>query len=117
MVHIDVPLYKGLAKDEFIDIILKDGQVGAYFPDERDIHKLNREWICNGKSIHSVTGPVVLNTIYKEQFTNYVKEKVKERHESVLVKKNLAVELIPEAKKAFEETQQVAVSIAVLLIL
>ena len=53
---------------------------------------------------------LVLSSIYKDGFREYVKGKVVERKEVVEDKKNLNVDMIPEAKAAFESSNAVPVS-------
>lgn len=59
-------------------------------PIGREIPKLPKQWIAN-----------VCATVLKDTFTNWVKERVKERNEKIVLKQGLAIEMDPEIAAAF----------------
>ena len=59
-------------------------------PDPKEIPKLPKQWIAN-----------ICSTVLQDIFTDWVKEKVEERNESLITKKGLAIEMDPEIAKIF----------------
>ena len=68
-----MPLYKGLGIKD-ISAFLNNGHhnVFDYLPDQQEIRKVPKEWICN-----------VLATVLKGMFTGWVKNRIEERNEAV----------------------------------
>ena len=64
--------------------------MGFYLPEAREIPKLPKQWIAN-----------VCATVLKDTFTNWVKARIKERNDKIMVKKGLAIDLDPEIAAAF----------------
>ena len=48
------PLYKGLSIESFLEEGLKDSRVKDYLPDEKDRHRLPRQYVIN--VIHTIVG-------------------------------------------------------------
>lgn len=96
--HISVPQYEGLAlKDiaQFLDAGHR--QVYDFFPDQQEIHKVSKEWICN-----------VCATVLGDAFSAWVKEQIEERNVQVTKKKNLMIAMDPELAAAFQASTKVS---------
>ena len=68
-----------------------------YFPIQKEMVKLPREWLLN--MIYSVVG---------EDFKKHVHECMDARNEKIIDKKNLGIELDPEIMKAFQNSTHVS---------
>jgi hypothetical protein len=71
-------------------------EVQEYFPEERDRHKLPRQWIID-----------VMSSVIKEPFLQWVAEGVKWRNQQRISKNNLAVKVKSEILKIFLESSHV----------
>ena len=45
--QLHVPMYKGLTIDNILAEGKKNPQVSSYLPDDKDIHRLPRQWLAN----------------------------------------------------------------------
>ena len=68
-------------------------KVGHYLPHTNEIPKLPKQWISN-----------VCATVLQDIFTDWVKEKVEERNESLVIKKGLAIDMDPEIAAVFQSS-------------
>ena len=86
-----MPLYKGLGIKD-ISAFLNNGHhnVFDYLPDQQEIRKVPKEWICN-----------VLATVLKGMFTGWVKNRIEERNEAVKEAKNTDIGMDPDMAAAF----------------
>jgi hypothetical protein len=66
------------------------GLFDSYFPEERDIDKLPRQWIAN-----------VGYTLIGDEFQQWVKNVVSERNARIVASNEMSIELDPEIAKAF----------------
>ena len=96
--HIQVPLYEGLALKN-IAAFLEDGhaEVFDYFPDQQEIHKVSKDWICN-----------ICATVLKGVFSGWVRNQIEERNYAVTKKKNLMIDMDPEVAAAFHSSTKVS---------
>ena len=96
--HISVPYYESLTLNRISDFLL-DGHshVFQYMPDRQEIHKVNKEWICN-----------ICASVLKNIFTDWVKLKIKKRNEDFVEKRELGIELDPDVAEAFNASTAVS---------
>ena len=86
-----MPLYKGLGiKDISAFLNNAHHNVFNYLPDQQEIRKVPKEWICN-----------VLATVLKGMFTGWVKNRIEERNEAVKEARNTDIGMDPEMAEAF----------------
>ena len=71
--------------------------IGDYLPEPKEISKLPKQWIAN-----------VCATILKGTFSNWVREKVNERNEKLLVKSGLTIQMDPEIAEAFKASTKLS---------
>ena len=92
-----VPMYKGLT----IDNILAEGRrspaVSNYLPDEKDLHRLPRQWLAN-----------VIYTLVGESFQTWVTQCIRSRNDHIAEKQNLIVELDPVIAAAFNNSLNIS---------
>ena len=67
--NLHVPLYKGLSIEAILEMGREDEQVCQHLPDERDIHRLPRQWVVN--VIYSLKG---------DEFREWVSELIRNRN-------------------------------------
>ena len=73
-------------------------------PDAQEIHKVPKQWLCN-----------VANSILKNIFSDWVKDQVETRNETVKSKKNMMIQMDPEIAAAFATSTKVSSKIFDLL--
>ena len=71
--------------------------VKDHLPDDRDIHRLPRQWIVN-----------VIYTLVGEAFGTWVSELVKGRNDYVAEKRDLIIELDPQIAAAFRNSVNIS---------
>ena len=87
-----MPLYKGLGiKDISAFLNNAHHNVFNYLPDQQEIRKVPKEWICN-----------VLATVLKGMFTGWVKNRIEERNENIKEERGLMIKMTPEVAAAFQ---------------
>ena len=84
------PQYEGLSLECVLKQAASYKEVWQFFPDQRDIAKLPRQWVIN-----------VLNTIVGEPFSDWVRLQIDSRNEKLASDHNLNIELDPEIAAAF----------------
>jgi len=96
--HISVPYYESLTLNRISNFLL-DGHshVFQYMPDRQEIHKVNKEWICN-----------ICASVLKNIFTDWVKLKIQKRNEDFVEKRELGIELDPDVAEAFNASTAVS---------
>ena len=92
-----VPMYKGLTIDNILAEGRKFPEVENYLPDEKDLHRLPRQWLAN-----------VIYTIVGEEFQNWVTECIRNRNDHIAEKQNLIVELDPVIAAAFNNSLNIS---------
>ena len=92
MRHVSVPQYDSLTIKK-ISMFLMDGHdwVFTYMPDNQEIHKVSREWICN-----------VCASVLKTTFTDWLRKQINERNETVVEKGDLNIEMDEDVAAAFK---------------
>ena len=91
MRYIQIPQYDWLSLKNIGNFL--DGgyrHVFQYLPDPKEIHKVPKQWMCN-----------IVNSILKNQFSDWVKRQVEVRNEAVKSKKNMMIQMDPEIAAAF----------------
>jgi hypothetical protein len=92
-----VPLYKGLSIENIMEVGLKHELVSQYLPDERDMHRLPRQFIVN-----------IIFTIVQDPFKLWVKERIKARNDTVAENRSLIIDLDPEIAAAFRNSVNIS---------
>ena len=95
MLH--VPLYKGLSIENIMESGLKNEVVSQYLPDERDLHRLPRQFVVN-----------IIFTIVQDPFKLWVKERIKARNDTVAENRSLMIDLDPEIAAAFRNSVNIS---------
>ena len=95
-----VPMYDKLSVDEFLKYIDDYPFVKMCLPDrENEVKKLGRQYIIN-----------VIYTRLGEKFSNWVNERVDQRHQTVKEEGNKFIELDPELAEIFKASKAVSTS-------
>ena len=92
-----VPMYKGLTIDNMLAEGRRSPEVNNYLPDEKDLHRLPRQWLAN-----------VIYTLVGEEFQNWVTECIRNRNDHIAEKQNLIVELDPVIAAAFNNSLNIS---------
>ena len=92
-----VPMYKGLTIDNILAEGRRNPEVNNYLPDEKDLHRLPRQWLAN-----------VIYTLVGEEFQNWVTECIRNRNDHIAEKQNLIVELDPVIAAAFNNSLNIS---------
>lgn len=92
-----VPMYKGLTIDNILAEGRRNPEVSNYLPDEKDLHRLPRQWLAN-----------VIYTLVGEEFQNWVTECIRNRNDHIAEKQNLIVELDPVIAAAFNNSLNIS---------
>ena len=82
-----------------IALFLREGrqQVFDYMPDNQEIHRVSKQWICN-----------VCFTILEDEFSDWVKAQVEVRNEHVTSKKNVMIAMDPAVAEVFRSSTKVS---------
>lgn len=88
-----VPQYEGLEVKGILERIRNMPEVMAYFPIEKEIAKLPRQWIIN-----------VTYTLVGEDFKTYIEARIEERNEKMREERNLLITMDPQIAQAFRES-------------
>ena len=97
MKQMHVPMYKGLTIDNILAEGRRSPEVNNYLPDEKDLHRLPRQWLAN-----------VIYTLVGEEFQNWVTECIRNRNDHIAEKQNLIVELDPVIAAAFNNSLNIS---------
>ena len=92
-----VPQYEGLSIETILGLRVWHPEVNAYLPDDRDIHKLPRQWLAN-----------VFYTIIGEPFQIWVDKMVDNRNTKVAKAGNMMIEMDAEVYEAFKNSTQIS---------
>ena len=91
------PQYESLSLQKILHQASANEDVWPYFPDQKDIHKLPRQWVVN-----------ILYTIVGRPFADWVQEQINGRNEKLANDHNLMIELDPEIAAAFKASTQIS---------
>ena len=97
VVHIAVPFYETLKLEHIFSFFLENKLVIPYMPDDKELRKLPRQWICN-----------VGASIIGKPFQNWVTERIKARNEGAVEKKNMLIAMDPAVAAAFHASTAVS---------
>jgi hypothetical protein len=75
----------------------KTDHVRHYLPEERDLHRLPRQFIVN-----------IIFTIVQDPFKVWVKERIKARNDTVAENRSLLISLDPEIAAAFRNSVNIS---------
>ena len=85
-----VPYYPNLTIEKFLSLLVRYPEVREFLPEDRDIPKLPRGWICN-----------VFFTIVGTPFREWVFDQIAKRNEKVATVTNVMIDVDAEIYKAF----------------
>jgi len=96
--HVSVPHYSSLSIQKISHFVSSKNQdMHLYIPDNQEIKKISREWICN-----------ICASVMGTDFTDWLKIQIEERNEEVKDKKDLNIELDPDVAAAFRASTAVS---------
>ena len=81
---IAIPQYQGLTIDNIAAFVAPYNVVADYLPEAKELPKLPKQWIAN-----------VCHTLLKTTFSDWVRKQVDERNKSLLVKKDMLIDVDP----------------------
>ena len=91
------PLYKGLSIEKLLAEGKKTPRVAEYLPEERDIHRLPRQFVVN-----------LIYTIVGEGIKSFVTKAIKKRNDQIAENRHLIIELDPEIAAAFQQSVNIS---------
>ena len=91
------PQYENLGIARILETARKNPKVEHYLPEDRDIHKLPRQWLLN-----------VAYTIIGEPFNAWVQDEIVSRNIELAKKQNLMIKMDPEIAKAFHNSVNIS---------
>ena len=94
-----MPIYEGLALHDIMEHAKAYKQCEAYFPVQKDFHKLPRQWILN-----------IIGSLAKDDFQSFVSAAIEKRNASVALNKDLWINLDPAVADAFANSTAISVS-------
>ena len=92
-----VPQYENLSIERIIQTARKDSQISLYLPEDRDMHKVPRQWLIN-----------VVYTVIGEPFRAWVTNEIAHRNEELAKKQKLLIEMDPEVARAFHSSVNIS---------
>ena len=102
--HLSVPHFEGLTVDDFLEYAGQHGRVMDYFPPQKEIPKLPRQWIIN-----------VIYTLIGAPFSDWVAQRIQARNEKIKNEKNLTISMDPDIAAAFRNSHTVSGKLKMLL--
>ena len=94
---IKVPQYKELHVKDILKFAASKVNIKMYMPDYAYQKEPNREWLCN-----------IVNTLIKDEFQEYINEKVENRKLELINNQNLGIKAKPEFINIFKYSQSVS---------
>ena len=96
--NICIPQYEGLAMKDMDEQVFQMHEViFDYFPDQVEIHKTPKQWICN-----------VSATVLGDVFVDWVKDQIEARNAKVTKQKDLMIEMDPDVAAAFQQSTAIS---------
>ena len=95
--HVHVPFYENLKLGEIFNFFLKHEAVLYYLPQESELRKTPKQWICN-----------VGATVLGEPFIAWIGDRIKARNEAVKEEKNMLISMDPAVAAAFHASTAVS---------
>ena len=96
--HLQVPQYEGLQIKHLLEQAKMSQEILDRLPCEKEIKKLPKQYIIN-----------IIYTIVGQQFAEWVKVIVDQRHQHIKDKRDLMIEVDPEIAAAFNASNAVSV--------
>jgi hypothetical protein len=75
----------------------KTPKVNDYLPEDRDMHKVPRQWLIN-----------VVYAVIGESFSQWVRREIEVRNEKLAQERDLLIEMDPQIAKAFHESVNIS---------
>ena len=92
-----VPQYENLSIERILETAKKNPRISDYLPDDRDMHKVPRQWLIN-----------VAYTVLGTPFKAWVENEIASRNEELAKKQKLLIEMDPEIAKAFHSSVNIS---------
>ena len=92
-----VPQYENLNIVCILEQARKTDRVNFYLPEDRDMHKVPRQWLIN-----------IVYTIIGNPFSEWVKSEIVKRNTDLAKKQNLLIEMDPEIARAFQSSVNIS---------
>ena len=92
-----MPQYVTLKVELILEKINEHQRAPFFIPDERDIDKVPRAWLCN-----------IAYTVIGDSFSNWVNQAIVDRNHYVAQKKNLLIEMDPAIHQAFQNSVNIS---------
>ena len=92
-----VPQYENLSIERILETARKNPRISDYLPDDRDMHKVPRQWLIN-----------VAYTVLGTPFKAWVEDEIASRNEELAKKQKLLIEMDPEIAKAFHSSVNIS---------
>lgn len=93
-----IPSYEGLTLKDMDEHIFRHNQgIFEYFPDEVEIQKTPKHWICN-----------VAATVLGDTYIDWVKSQIENRNQKVTKDKDLNIAMDPDIAAAFQASTAVS---------
>lgn len=97
VVHIHVPGYENLKLEEIFSFFLQHEAVIPFMPDEKELRKTPKQWVCN-----------VGATVIGAPFVAWVKQRVMQRNAAVATEKNLLISMDSAVAAAFHASTSIS---------
>ena len=92
-----VPQYENLSIERILEQAKKNPRVSSFLPDDRDMHKVPRQWLIN-----------VTYTLMGNAFATWVSTEIANRNEELAKKQNLLIDMDPEIAAAFQKSVNIS---------
>ena len=92
-----VPQYESLSLERIFEQARDWPQVWKYLPDERDLHRLPRQWVIS-----------VIYTVVGQPFADWVEERIEARNEKLAAEGNKMIEVDPVIAACFAASTNIS---------
>ena len=92
-----VPHLKGLTVEDLLKFGEENSNIKDYLPEYEYQKQPNRQWLCN-----------ILNTLLRDKFADFVKEKIRDRVKHAVRQKSLNVKALPEFFDIFRKSNNIS---------
>ena len=106
MKHLYCPQYENLNIVTILATARKNPKVSYYLPEDRDMHKVPRQWIIN-----------VAYTLIGEPFAAWVKDEIANRNDELAKKQNLLIEMDPGIAAAFHKSVNISSKCVIVVVI
>ena len=94
---INVPQYKNLSTKEILVFAAESGQVEHYLPDDCDIEKLPKQWLCN-----------ICAAVLGSAFRQWVSLRIEARNAEMAETRDMMIHMDPMMAAKFEASTHVS---------